>query len=124
MTIIEAINTIDKLCEGNGYSQEKKIAWLSKLDGVIKKNIIDKHEGSEDVTFNGYDANTPLDTVLLVPDPYDEVYIFWLQSWIDYWNGEIGKYNNSTSMYEAAYENFARAYNRQYMPKQTKLKFF
>ena len=122
MTIIEAINTIDALYP-NTYSPEQKIAQLSKLDGVIKRDIIDKHEGSEGVTFNGYDENTPNDTVLLVPAPYDEVYIFWLQTWIDYWNGEIGRYNNSTSMYKSAYSNFERAYNREHMPKETKIKY-
>jgi hypothetical protein len=123
MTIIEAINTIDALYP-NTYSPEQKIAQLSKLDGVIKRDIIDKHEGSEGVTFNGYDENTPNDTVLLVPAPYDEVYIFWLQTWIDYWNGEIGRYNNSTSMYSKAYSNFERAYNREHMPKETKITYF
>ena len=123
MTIIEAINAIDDLYP-NTHSQEKKIAQLSKLDGVIKRDIIDKHEGSEDVTFTGYDENTPLDTVLLVPAPYDDVYVFWLQTWIDYWNGEMGRYNNSTSMYNSAYSAFERAYNREHMPKETKIKYF
>lgn len=123
MTIIEAINTIDALYP-NTYSQEQKKAQLSKLDGVIKRDIIDKHEGSEEVTFNGYDENTPQDTVLLVPAPYDDIYIFWLQTWIDYWNGEMGRYNNSTSMYKTAYSNFERAYNREHMPKATKIKYF
>ena len=123
MTIIEAINTIDDLCP-NTYSQDKKIAQLSKLDGVIKRNIIDKHEGSEMVTFNGYDETTPHDTELLVPAPYDDIYVFWLQSWIDYWNGELGRYNNSTMMYKTAYSNFERAYNREHMPKETKIKYF
>lgn len=123
MTIIEAINTIDALYP-NTYPKEMKIAQLSKLDAVIKRDIIDKHEGSEDVTFNGYDENTPLDTVLLVPAPYDDVYVFWLQTWIDYWNGEIGRYNNSTSMYKSAYSNFERAYNREHMPKATKINYF
>ena len=123
MKIIEAINTIDDLYP-NTYSQEKKIAQLSKLDGVIKRDIIDKHEGSENVTFTGYDENTPLDTELLVPAPYDEIYVFWLQTWIDYWNGEIGRYNNSTMMYNKAFSNFERAYNREHMPKATKIKYF
>ncbi len=123
MTIIEAINAIDDLYP-NTYSREKKIAQLSKLDGVIKRDIIDKHEGSDEVTFTGYDENTPLDTVLLVPAPYDDVYVFWLQTWIDYWNGEIGRYNNSTSMYKSAYSAYERAYNREHMPKETKIKYF
>lgn len=123
MTIIEAINKIDAL-KPNNYSQPDKIAWLSTLDGIIKKEIIDTHEGSEKVTFKGYDATTALDTVLLVPAPYDDVYVRWLEAQIDYANGEYGKYNNSITMYNAAYAEYAGYYNRKHMPKGAKLKYF
>lgn len=123
MTIIEAINRIDAV-HPNNYTQPEKVAWLSTLDGVIKKEIIDTHEGAEAVAFNGYTEETPLDTELLVPAPYDEVYLFWLQSKIDYWNGELGKYNNSIAMYNTAYSAFEKAYNREHKPITTKLKFF
>ena len=123
MTIIEAINRIDAI-NPNNYTQQEKTSWLSTLDGVIKKEIIDTHEGAEAVTFNGYKEETPLDTELLVPAPYDEVYLFWLQSKIDYWNGELGKYNNSIAMYNTAYASFEKAYNREHKPISKKLKFF
>lgn len=123
MTIIEAISRIDAV-NPNNYTQPEKVAWLSTLDGVVKKEIIDTHEGADAVTFSGYNEGTPLDTELLVPAPYDEVYLFWLQSKIDYWNGEMGKYNNSISMYNTAYANFEKAYNREHKPITKKLKFF
>lgn len=123
MTIIEAINRIDAV-NPNNYSQPEKVLWLSTLDGVIKKEIIDTHEGAEAVTFTGYNAETPLDTELIVPAPYDEVYLFWLQSKIDYWNAEMGKYNNSIAMYNTAYSTFEKAYNREHKPISKKLKFF
>ena len=107
MTIIEAINRIDSL-KPNSYSQEDKIMWLSTLDGDVKTNIIDTHEGSESVTFNGYEADVPLDTVLLVPAPYDDVYIKWLEAQIDYANGETSRFNNSIIMYNTAYYAFQR----------------
>lgn len=123
MTIIEAINHIDAI-NPNNYTQPEKVAWLSTLDGVIKKEIIDTHEGAEAFIFNGYTEETPLDTELLVPAPYDEVYLFWLQSKIDYWNGETRKYNNSISMYNTAYSAFENAYNREHKPITTKFKYF
>lgn len=123
MKLIEAINMIDALVP-NSYTQEDKIRWLSNLDGTIKKNIIDKHVGGEAVTFEGYNAETPLDTELLVPAPYDVVYSYWLQAQIDYWNQELSKYNNSITMYNTAYSEFERWYIRNHMPKEQKLKFF
>ena len=123
MTIIEAINKIDAL-KPNNYSQDDKIKWLSNLDGIIKSEIIDTHEGGENVVFKGYNEDTPIDTALLVPHPYDDVYIKWLEAQIDYTNAEYGRYNNSVTAYNTAYSAFSRYYNRHHLPKKTKLKFF
>lgn len=123
MTIMEVINRIDAI-KPNVYSQDEKVKWLSTLDGMIKTNIIDTHEGGEGVVFNGYAEDTVLTTKLLVPYPFDDIYLFWLESKIDYWNGETGRYNNSISMYNASYAEFERYYNRTHMPKGKKFKFF
>ena len=123
MTIIEAINKLDKL-KPNNYSQLEKIWWLSDLDGIIKAEIIDTHEGGEGVTFNGYDDTTPLDTKLLVPIPHEEIYIRWLEAKIDYANAEFGKYNNTSTAYNNEFSAFERYYNRHHMPLGCKLKIF
>ncbi len=124
MTIIEVINQIDAL-KPNTYSPENKIKWLSNLDGIIKREIIDTHEGAEAVVFNGYNEETPHETILLVPAPYDDIYIKWLEAQIDYANAEYGKYANSMIMYNNAYATFASWYNRNNMPKGRKqFKYF
>lgn len=115
MTIMGAINHIDAV-KPNVYSQEEKIRWLSTLDGVIKAEIIDTHEGAESADFKEYDETTPLTQVLLVPHPYDDIYIKWLEAQIDYANGEYKKYNNSISLYNAAYMAFRKYYNRTHKP--------
>ena len=123
MTIMEAINHIDAV-KPNSYSQVEKIKWLSTLDGTVKCEIIDTHEGGEEVTFNGYDSKTPLTQKLLIPHPHDDVYIKWLEAQIDYANGEYGKYNNSMAVFNTTYTAFANHYNRTHMPIGKKLKFF
>lgn len=123
MTIIEALNKVDVL-KPNNYTQTEKVKWLSNLDWIIKTEIIDTHEGGESIPYNGYDVDTDVGTEMLVPHPYDDLYIKWLESQIDYNNAEYGKYNNSSTAYNNAYSAFERYYNRQYMPKQTKMKFF
>ena len=124
MTIIEVINQIDAL-KPNNYSQEDKIKWLSNLDGIIKREIIDTHEGAEEVVFDGYTEETATDTPLLVPAPYDDIYVKWLEVQIDYANAEYGKYANSMTMYNNAYATFASYYNRNHMPKGRKqFKYF
>lgn len=123
MTLSEAISKIDEL-KPNHYTQEQKAKWIEDLDERIKVEIIDTHEGADKVVFKGYDPETDADTELLVPAPYDEVYVFWLESRIDYSNSEIARYNNSISNYNAAYNAYANYYNRHNMPLTQRLRFF
>ena len=123
MTIMEALYRIDEV-KPNSCSQAEKIKWLSSLDGVIKSEIIDTHEGGENIIFNGYTEDSELATVLIVPAPYDDVYLRWLETRIDYTNGEYGKYNNSLTAYNDAYSQFERYYNTMHMPlSKGKFKF-
>ena len=123
MTIREAIERIDSH-KHNIYTQNDKIAWLSRLDSMVKTLIIDAHEGGEDVEFTGYDDSTDLNTEMLVPAPFDEMYLRWLEAQIDYSNGEYGKYNNAITMYQTAYDAYANHYRRTHMPKSTAIKYF
>jgi len=115
MKIIEVISTLDAL-KFNTYTQSDKMDWLSRLDSMVKNQIIDTHEGAETVTFTGYDDSTSLDTELLVPAPYDEVYLRWLEAQIDYHNGEYDKYNNAIIMFNTAFEAYQIYYNRMHKP--------
>ena len=112
MKVIAAINHIDAV-KPNAYGQEVKIRWLSQLDGIIKKEIIDTHEGGDEINFSEYSSES-LMKEMLVPSPYDDIYIKCLEAQIDYANGEYGRYNNSITMYNTAYLAFAKAYNREH----------
>jgi hypothetical protein len=114
---MEAINHLDAL-KPNSYGQREKIKWLSNLDGLIKKEIIDTHEDGEKVIFGGY-TEADLMKNLIAPAPYDDIYIKWLEAKIDYANGEYQKYNNSALAFNEGYQRFARAYHREHRPKNT-----
>ena len=115
MTIREAISRTDAV-KPNAYGETAKIIWLSELDGMIKAEIIDTHQGGENVSFIGYDINVDTTKELLVPSPYDVLYLSYLEMKIDFSNGEYSKYNNSMMMYNAAYSAFENYYNREHMP--------
>lgn len=123
MKIIEAINRIDDL-KHNTYDQKDKLEWLSRLDHMVKRLIIDTHEGGDDVIFSGYDDSTDIHTDLLIPAPFDEAYLRWMEAQIDYSNGEYDKYNNSIEMYNIAWNAYQNYYNRTHMPKGKSMKFF
>lgn len=122
MKLREAIDRIDSL-KHNVYSTEEKVEWLSRLDGLVKEQIIDTHEDGEEILYEPYTVGRDMDRQLLIPAPYDEVYIRWLEAQIDYYNGEIARYNNSMLMYQAAYDDFSRSYNRKHMPRGHSFKF-
>lgn len=123
MTIIEAINAADKR-KPNTLTESEKVRLLSVLDGKIKLEIIDTHEGGEGISFVPYTDDTPRDTVLLVPSPWDDLYIKHLEAEIDYHAGDIERYNNGVTVYEAAYNAFAAWYNRTHMPRSVNFKYF
>lgn len=115
MTIDEVVTMVDRL-KPNQYEYAQKLSWLSKLDGQIFHEVILTHEGAPAEAFEGYDgADTNIE--LMVPSPYDEdVYNLYLQSCIDRENGEMGKYNQSITLFSNAYLTFCNWYNRTHMP--------
>lgn len=119
MTIYEAIELADDF-RPNTFSVNQKIRWLSQLDGSIFNGVITTHEGAENTTFAGYSPDMSeaeqKAATLLIGEPYDSVYIHYLEAQIDYANGEYGRYNNSTAMYQADLEAFSCWYNRTHMP--------
>ena len=114
MTIMEIINHLDAV-KPNSYSQDEKIKWLNQVEWMIKKEIVDTHEGAEKHPFNGYTMGSLMKSVI-APPPYDKLYVHWLEAQIDYANGEYSKYNNSITMFNASYGEFAKWYNREHMP--------
>lgn len=122
MKVREAIDRIDSL-KHNTYTNGEKIEWLTRLDGQIKHEIIDTHECGEDVIFKPY-LEQDMERELMIGAPYDSMYIRWLEAQIDYYNGEIARYNNSMMMFQAEYDNYKRFYNRTHMPIVYKNKYF
>ena len=118
MSIIEAIAQLDSLVR-NTYSHNDKIGWLSRLDWIIKTQIIDLHHGAETVSFSGYNDNTDTHTELLVPPPFDEIYLRWMEAQIHYHDGEFDRYNAAITMYNTAFEGFRDYYTRTHKPLTT-----
>lgn len=121
MTIIEAINKADDM-KPNVYDQVTKIGWLSQLDWQVKKRM-DSCRGTDTSFFFGYDGDTSLETELLAPAPYDQMYLRWLESQIDLRNGEIERFNVSISLYNTEFQAFADDYSRNHVSKQSGKRF-
>ena len=121
MTILEATQQVDAL-RHNTFSQEDKIRWLSQVDALVYQEVISTHE--EGKVFEPYDAQTPLEQPLLVPHPFDELYLHYLEAQMDYYQGEADCYNRSMGMYQAVLTAFTNYYNRTHLPKGQTYRYF
>ncbi len=119
MTIDQALHTVDEL-HPNQLERARKVAWLSQLDKRVYREVLCRHHMNrgEEIPerFDGYDQHTDPDTELLIREPYDEVYRFYLEMHIDLANQEFDRYNNSMALYSEKYGEFARAYHRTHRP--------
>lgn len=103
MKIKDIIGDINSL-KPNHYPDGDKIKWLSELDETIKHSFFDEYKVECD--FDGYYDETDSEKELLAPDAFKLMYIHWLESKIDYWNGEYARFNNSIAMYNTVYQDF------------------
>ena len=117
MTIQQVLDSIDE-CKPNAFSMQQKIAWLSETEHQVVEEILKCHEGwPEGLEFEGYNDETPMDTVMLVPDAYAEIYHHALARKMDSKNGELDKYQNNTLLFNAMYQAFSDYWTRTHMPK-------
>lgn len=116
MTIKECIDAVDNL-KPNQYTLRDKVQWLSFVDETIINDVLKTHEGYDGRydTFTGY-TEEDLDVSLIVQSPYDRLYTAFLVMKIDHENGEIARYNNSASLYNAHLMEFKKYYNKTHMP--------
>lgn len=110
MTIAEAIRLLDER-KPNSTTVEEKLRWLTKVElDAICLVFQDKRE------FTGYTEDTDQETVLLIPEPFSDAYLYWMAAQIDYWNREYGGYNNQVTMYNEEMERFRSHYLRGNAP--------
>lgn len=126
MTIQEAITGIDER-KPNTIPVSSKLRWLEELDWELFRDVLLTHEG-EVPEFAGYPIGLAQEgretTVLLAPAPYDSMYLYCLESHIDYENGETGRYNNSNAMFRAVFDAYRNWYNRTHTPLSGAVRFF
>ena len=116
MKIIEAIIKAD-LTAPNDIEQETKVGWLSTVDGLISREILNTHCGTE-VEFDGYDEDTDLEeTDLLAPWPYDELYVDYLVMRTHLVHQEIERYNNAALVYAESLRRLEGYINKRYPHK-------
>ena len=131
--IIEQYNTE----RPNKVSDALKVGWLKKCEQMLINEVLIQHKhdltdekkvslsvlgstlkigspGSYEEHINGWD----LDTELYVPEPYDDLYIHYLDQRIAYNNDDAKRYNKAVTEYNNALLAFQQYFNRTYITKK------
>ena len=95
----------------NAYSEEDKFRWISDVDGMIKKFIL------KEEVIEPYKFPEDGDRELLAPYPFDEMYGFYVEAMVDYYNREYDYYNEVLTMFYTRFDEYRKAYIREHMPK-------
>ena len=115
MTLNEATQRLDAQ-KHNTCTWQQKVQWISELDGLTKKLLFGQD-------FPGYGENTSGATVLQIPAPFSEAYLYYMESKIDYQNGEFTRFNNAYAMFRATWQRYADSVIREGKQLQTPGKF-
>lgn len=118
-TLNDIITEVDEI-KPNQYDDDLKIMWLSNLDLRIKEDLYKTHHLSEDEqtmieSFIGY-TQYDMSATLLAPEPYSELYRYYLMAQIDLYNNESDRYANSMIMFNNAYQEYSNHFNRDHTP--------
>ena len=118
MNLRELLVEVDQL-RPNAFTDAEKIRMVNTVEGRIYKDILSKYEGEEPVFIPFAEGQEERE--LVVPVPFTDVYVFYLISMVDFYNGDSNKYNDSMILYNDAWENYAAHYLQTHTPKQTNL---
>ena len=116
MTLQEALDLTDEM-KPNMMTRNTKIRFLKEIEQLIYHEIILKHHHAPgQYTEPDYSETTDPGTVLIVPDTYAMVYVYWIMSKIDMLNQEDARYMNDRALFENAYGTFSDYWTREHMP--------
>ena len=122
----------------NDIADEVKVGWLKKCEQMIINEILVSHKhdlededrivlgvsGSTLVitppgSFEKHIDNFDMDTIPLVPEPYDDLYLRYLDQRIAWNNNDMKRYNVAITAYNNAYLAYQQYFNRTYITKKT-----
>lgn len=119
MTIYEVLSDFDSRF-ANDVSEKVKIRWLSEFDEEVFQTLMKTHEDCPE-DFKPYDSLSKK-TKLLIGGSFSKLYTLKLLCELYSERGEIDLYNNAAERFNQEYYDFRSAYNREHLPKGSKIK--
>ena len=108
----------------NSVEDSVKRDFLKKCEANILDSVILLYEpGVGERTFEEWVDwldNFNYDTELILKEPYDDVYLYWLDQRICLNNNDKARYNVASRLFDNIFLSFKQKYNREHYPTQTR----
>lgn len=88
-TMNTVIEYVDRM-KPNVYSDDDKYRWINTVEGLVSHEVHNEPD---------YSLPDDADAPLLIPAPYDEIYILYVFAMIDFHNSEYNAYNNTVLLF-------------------------
>lgn len=108
MTIESCLKLVDSMMP-NGVSDSVKLRFLGEIEGKVRVELLGEAPDGE-ADFN---ERTPGGTELCVPHPYDQLYILYVMTMLDYIGGAVARYENSAAMFNTVYQSYGKWLKRR-----------
>lgn len=118
MKLRELLAHVDTI-RPNAYTDKEKIDMVNTIEGRIYEGIYKTKEGF-DLTFVPFEEGGE-ERELSVQIPFTDIYVYYLASQIDFYNGDVDRYNDSIVLFHNAWDEFAAWHIANNKPKQTNL---
>lgn len=116
MNIQQALDYADQL-KPNMMERQLKLAFLTEVEQLFHREVRMKHEHTEEEeVLPEYTEDTDPGTIMLIPDPYSMLYVYWLLMKIDMQNLESDKWNQDAQRFDQAWGTMEDWYTREHMP--------
>ncbi len=101
----QVIEYVDRV-KPNAYTNDDKCRWINTVEGLISR-AVDGDDAPE------YVLPDDIDTPLLVPAPYDDIYHLYVSAMIDFYNREYNDYNNAILVFNERLDQYKVWYIRK-----------
>lgn len=120
MTLSEVIAKVSQM-RPSEYDKDDLTSWLNELEFMAYDQVIGHSElETEQEDYEPYVYAEDAEKTLLIPDQFSACYMDYLFSKIDYFNGEIDRYNMEAVVFENDFQKYAAWYRRTHKPKEVK----
>jgi len=110
MTVQEVLAEVDEL-KPHQFDENLMVKWLNDVEARIHKQILSNYVYEEELEEYVPLTADDMERELCIKELYTDVYKFYLFAMIDFYNNETARYQNSYTMFNALYQEFANYWN-------------